>query len=130
VELAGPVRRKVYTNESGIAELTLPPGKYRAVADTTSVDIELNESKYVEIKTERGRIFVEYEEAMRKVGSLQYIIIALIILLVAVALSSYIFYRVRRRTWIERALEEYLRAMGEEVDRRRIKEILKRRRSR
>jgi hypothetical protein len=127
VELAGPVRRKVYTNESGIAELTLPPGKYRAVVDTTSVDIELNESKYVEIKTERGRIFVEYEEAMRKVGGLQSIIIALIILLVAVALSSYIFYRMRRRTWIERALEEYLRAMGEEVDRRRIEEILKRR---
>ncbi|MCC6029367.1 MAG: hypothetical protein LM591_04445 [Candidatus Korarchaeum sp.] len=41
---------------------------------------------------------------------------ASIILLVAVALSSYILYRMRR-TWIERALEEYLRAMGEEVDR-------------
>ena len=125
VELVGPVKKRAFTNESGIVELTLPPGKYRVVADTTQLDIELNESKSLEIRTERGRIAVEYEEAKREIVSLQTTVIALIILLAAVTLSSYIFYTMRRRTWIERALEQYFRDMGEEVDRKRIEEIYK-----
>ncbi len=123
VELIGPVKRRAFTNESGIVELTLPPGKYRVVADTTELDIELNESKFVEMKTERGKILLEYEEAKREIGSMQTIIVALAILLAAVVLGSYIFYRMRRRTWIERALEQYLRAMEE--DRKRFEEIIK-----